>query len=370
MKRLWSCLLILAGGLGAASPAWAHEAGTSYLFIDAPREDSVPTLRWELALHDILWSVQIDADYDERVTAAELAAARNQIAAAALSQLSLGRGGVVCGLRLDDASLATRDSIDVLALRLTAQCPRSGRLEVGGFLFMDGAAGQRVLLSMSRADSDFTGVISDASPVWSEPARSSLFAAFAHFVGEGVWHVLIGYDHVAFVLLLLLPSVLRSVRGRWQGAEGFGEVLRDIVTVVTAFTLSHSLTLALAATGVVRLPAQPVEIAIALSIAAAGVVNLVPGLARLRLPLAFGFGLVHGFGFANVLAGLDAQGGTLLPLLAGFNIGVELAQLGIVAMVLPPIYFARTRDWYARNVMPLGSCALGAAGVVWLVQRL
>ena len=98
--------------------------------------------------------------------------------------------------------------------------------------------------------------------------------------------------------------------------------------------------------------------------------NLLPRLSGWRLPLAFGFGLVHGFGFANALSELDASGATLVPLLAGFNIGVELAQLGIVALVLPLIYLSRRARWYSGGVLPLGSCALGAAGVVWLIQRL
>jgi hypothetical protein len=120
----------------------------------------------------------------------------------------------------------------------------------------------------------------------------------------------------------------------------------------------------------VRLPTQPIEVAIAASIAVAGGINLLPKLSRLRLPLAFGFGFVHGFGFANALSEIDAGGTTLLPLLAGFNIGVEIAQLAIVALVLPAIYLARGTRWYAGGVMPLGSCALGAAGIVWLLQRL
>jgi hypothetical protein len=117
------------------------------------------------------------------------------------------------------------------------------------------------------------------------------------------------------------------------------------------------------------LPIQPIEIAIAASIAVAGGLNLMPRLSKLRLPLAFGFGLVHGFGFANALSEIDAAGTTLLPLLAGFNIGVELAQLGIVALVLPVIYAIRSTRWYAGALLPLGSCALGMAGVVWLLQR-
>jgi hypothetical protein len=207
-----------------------------------------------------------------------------------------------------------------------ADCPRAGLLAVGGPLFMGGDASQRVLLSAKRGTEQLAGVISAESPAWAEPVRVSAWANFVRFLGEGVWHVLIGYDHVAFVLLLLLPSVLRPVNGQWQGAAGLSEVTRDIFTIITAFTVAHSITLALAVTGTVHLPTRPIEVAIAASIAVAGAVNLLPKLSRLRLPLAFGFGFVHGFGFANALSEIDASGATLLPLLAGFNIGVEIAQ--------------------------------------------
>jgi hypothetical protein len=159
------------------------------------------------------------------------------------------------------------------------------------------------------------------------------------------------------------------VEGRWQGAAGIAPVTRDILTIVTAFTVAHSTTLALAITRTVVLPTQPIEVAIAASIAVAGGLNLMPKLSRLRLPLAFGFGFVHGFGFANALSEIDAAGSSLVPLLAGFNIGVEIAQLGIVAVVLPMIYAMRTSRWYANGVLPLGSCALGMAGLVWMFQR-
>lgn len=369
VRRLRHLLILLL--VSAFGPALAHITSTSILQIEAPRADGTVTLRWDLSVHDIVWSVFIDQDFDGSVTWREVVEARQgSIEPAVLGQLSLQRGGVACAVQVADVALAERFGENYLSVGLSATCPQPGPLVVSGPLFMTGDSAQRVLLSFNRAGEQLTGVISLESPAWTEPERPSAWSNFARFVGEGVWHVLIGYDHIAFILLLLLPSVLRPIDGQWRGATRLGEVTRDIVTIVTAFTIAHSTTLALAVTGTVTLPVQPVEIAIAASIAVAGAINLLPKLSRLRLPLAFGFGLVHGFGFAFVLGELDATGTTLLPLLAGFNIGVEIAQLGIVALVLPLIYLARGTDWYARGVMPLGSCALGAAGVVWLLQRL
>ena len=370
MKRLLSiCLGWLL--LGAMPPALAHSTSTSYLQVVAPREDGPVQVRWDLAVHDIVWNVLIDQDYDGVVTWQEVVDSRARyIEPAVLGQLSLQRGGAPCVLRVSDVALAERAGLNHLSVMFAADCAKPGLLVVGGPLFLSGDAAQRVLVSLQRGANQQAGVIGAESPSWTEPVRPSAWASFARFIGEGVWHVLIGYDHIAFVLLLLLPSVLRPVDGRWQGATRLPEVTRDIVTIVTAFTIAHSTTLALAVTGTVHLPTQPIEVAIAASIAVAAAINLLPRLSRLRLPLAFGFGLVHGFGFANVLGEIDAGGTTLLPLLAGFNIGVEIAQLVIVALVLPLIYLARGTRWYAAGLMPLGSCALGAAGVVWLLQRI
>jgi hypothetical protein len=371
VKRLIiSCLLALAT-FGASGPVLAHATSTSYLLIDAPRADGPVALRWDLAVQDIMWSIFIDQDFDGVVSWQEILAARaHYLEPGVLAQIAVARGGSPCVLRLGDLALAERTGQNFLSLALTAECPRAGLLSVGGSLFLSGDASQRVLLSATRGTEKLAGVISAETPAWTEPVRVSAWRNFVRFTGEGIWHVLIGYDHIAFVLLLLLPSVLRPVNGRWQGAPRLGDVARDIFTIITAFTLAHSTTLALAVTGTLRLPTQPIEVAIAASIAVAGGINLLPQLSRLRLPLAFGFGFVHGFGFANALSEIDASGATLMPLLAGFNIGVEIAQLSIVALVLPAIYLARGTRWYASGVMPLGSCALGAAGVVWLLQRL
>jgi hypothetical protein len=362
-------LLCLAGSIHA-TPALAHANSTSYLLAQLPAKDGPVSLRWDMTVEDTAWIVFIDADYDGKITWKELEDARPALTSIVLAQVEVERGGAACALTVKDFALAERTEKNFLSVALNASCPRSGLVRIGGLLLMGSDASQRVLLSATRGKELLTGVLSPAISSWSEPERVSEWRSFARFLREGVWHVLTGYDHIAFVLLLLLPSVMRPVEGRWQGAMGLTQVAREIATIITAFTIAHSITLALAVTGTVRLPGQPIEIAIAASIAVAGALNLAPRLARLRLPLAFGFGLVHGFGFANALREIDAAGSSLLPLLAGFNIGVEIAQLGLVALVLPLIYSMRATRWYAGAVLPLGSCALGAAGVVWMIQRL
>src|SRR4051812_10829109 len=289
VNRFLSALLICV----LVRPAWGHATSTSYLLIDAPRSSGGVALRWDVAVRDIVWSVYIDRDYDGAVTLQEIAAARRLIDSAVLRELELARGGEPCKLGVSTVDLVSRDGQAFLSVALSGECPRTGLLAAGGSLFMSGDASQRVLVSAGRGREKLTGVISPTVPVWDEPMRPSAWGSFVRFLREGIWHVASGYDHVAFELLLLLPSVLRAVDGRWRSAGHLSRVVRDVVTIITAFTVAHSTTLALAVTGVVRLPTRPIEVAIAASIAVAGGLNLLPRLSRLRLPLAFGFGFVH-----------------------------------------------------------------------------
>jgi hypothetical protein len=177
-----------------------------------------------------------------------------------------------------------------------------------------------------------------------------------HMTGQGFLHILPqGLDHVLFVLGLFL-----AVR-RW------GPLLLQI----TAFTAAHTLTLALAASGVLVLPAQPVEVLIAASIAVVGIENAWrPEPGRWRVLVVFLFGLVHGLGFAGVMGELDWSRERLVPVLVGFNVGVELGQLAVVAGAGLLLAWWWSRDWYRRAVAIPASLLISAVALVWTVQRI
>jgi hypothetical protein len=146
--------------------------------------------------------------------------------------------------------------------------------------------------------------------------------------------------------------------------------IRDMVVIVTAFTVAHSITLGLAVSGLVQVPVQPIEVAIAGSIVVAGVINLFPAVSRWRLGLAFGFGLIHGFGFANALQEIGGGGVRLAPMLGGFNLGVEIGQLLIVAAILPLLWILGRTPLYATRIMPALSLATAMTGAIWFAGRL
>ena len=192
---------------------------------------------------------------------------------------------------------------------------------------------------------------------------------FLAYGREGVWHIWIGYDHILFLLSLLLPAVLVRDRRRWRPSGSFRDAFIDVAKIVTAFTVAHSITLTLAALSIVELPSRFVESAIALSVVLAALNNLFPVVANGRWIAAFGFGLLHGFGFAGALGDLGLPAGSLALSLAGFNLGVEAGQLAIVCLFLPLAFALRSTWTYRRVVLAGGSVASAAIATLWLVER-
>jgi hypothetical protein len=205
---------------------------------------------------------------------------------------------------------------------------------------------------------------------WQQSQAPNPWTTFVAFVFQGIWHVWTGYDHLAFLLSLLLPCALTAGRSAWRPAEGLKVVLRDLLRIITAFTVAHSITLGLATLQVLSVSARIIEPLIAATIIIAALLNLFPKAARLRLPLAFSFGLIHGFGFALALSELAPVRGQIVALLAGFNIGVELAQLSVVLLVAPVLVLLRQSAVYATRLMPAASVAVATAGFIWLGARL
>ncbi len=193
--------------------------------------------------------------------------------------------------------------------------------------------------------------------------------ADASFLREGIHHILTGYDHVLFLLCLLLPAAMRRTPAGWRPVESPGQALWPVVGIVTAFTVAHSITLALAALKIATLPAWFVEPAIAVTIVVAALDNLVPVFRLPRGAVTFAFGLVHGFGFAGVLGELDLPAGAFAWALLRFNLGLELGQLAIVSAAVALLYAARRWRGYPRWVIGAGSAAAMALGALWFVER-
>jgi hypothetical protein len=194
--------------------------------------------------------------------------------------------------------------------------------------------------------------------------------AILSFGHHGVDHILSGWDHLLFLLSLLLPSVLNQSRSGVTGVPRLLPAFYNVVRVVTAFTLAHCITLSLAVLERVSYPSVWVESAIAGSIIFAAVNNIRPWVTHRLWLVAFGFGLIHGFGFAGFLKDFGLPKEAVFQSLLGFNLGVEAGQIGIVALFFPVAFAARHTRFYQRIIFFWGSILIAAIAAVWLVERM
>ena len=362
--------LLALGLLVMAAYAHAHKPSDSYLSLQA--EDGRLRGQWDIALRDLEYAIGLDANGDGAITWRELRAKRGDVAAYAFARLALRAGGKPCALTPNGLLVDDHTDGAYAVLPFDADCGAAvpAELELEYTLFADLDPTHRGLLRSRLGTQTVTAVLGPDRPrLQLRSGEMSRLAQFADYAGEGVWHIWIGFDHILFLLSLLLPAVLVLAGGAWRPAEGFRPVFWDVFRVVTSFTVAHSITLSLAALSVISLPSRLVESTIALSVVLAALNNLKPLVAERRWAVAFGFGLIHGFGFASVLADLGLPQDTLLVALVGFNLGVEAGQLAIVSLFLPVAFALRKSGFYRRVVLAGGSAAIALVATIWLVER-
>ena len=190
-----------------------------------------------------------------------------------------------------------------------------------------------------------------------------------NFVLEGIVHIWMGLDHVLFLISLLLPAVLVRQGGRWYPEDDLKKATVNVLIVVTVFTLAHSLTLFAAMMGWIVLSARLVESIIALSVLMVAIDNVRPIFGRYKWVLVFAFGLFHGLGFASVLQYLTLDFKSKIIGLVGFNVGVEIGQVIVVAVLFPLLFLLRHRRYQQLVLIP-GSAIIGLFACWWLVTRL
>ncbi len=355
----------------AANVAWAHKPSDSYLAIVA--DGGSLRGQWDVALRDLDYAIGLDANGDGEITWGELRARHADVAAYTLSRLSVRADGTRCALAPVEQLVDDHSDGAYAVVQFSITCPgiaAARTIEVDYALFFDLDPSHRGLLRLEQAGASLTAILGpERHRQQFELARISQVSQFLDYAREGIWHILIGFDHILFLISLLLPAVFVLARGGWEPAPRFAPVFWDVLRIVTAFTLAHSITLSLAALSIVALPSRLVESTIALSVVLAALNNLRPVVAGRRWMVAFGFGLIHGFGFASVLADLGLPKGTLLVALVGFNLGVEAGQLAIVGAFLPIAYALRRTLLYRRMIFAGGSALIALIAAVWMAER-
>jgi hypothetical protein len=344
MKLLQCALLTLLALL--ASLAHAHKPSDAYLFVNSDADSGSIEVRLDVALRDLHLLLPLDNNTDGQLTWGELKSHRTALAALLDQHLQLQRGRSECHVdwQGQPGSFALQDRSDgtYLSLHGLSRCGDSAAsqtLAVRYSLLRNEDATHRLIATTMHGAITSSRVVDPSSDTAASLTDMSPAQALGSFVLDGVHHIAIGYDHIAFILVLLLGITPLS---RYASLH-----IRIALWIITAFTIAHSITLSLAATGWLRLPATGVELAIAATVVLAALNNLRKFIPGPPAAVAFSFGLVHGFGFAEVLREAALPRDSFVWALAGFNIGVEIGQATIVMLW----FAAAAAVTYALNVL-------------------
>ena len=370
----WLVAMLWLSCLGTAQ---AHKSSDSYLQLAA--SPGRLELRWDIALRDLDVALDLDSDVDGKLTWGEVRAAWPRIEAYAMQRLQIAG----CPLTPTGRALERRNDGAYAVLRLTSACTLPAAPVIAYSLFADVDPTHRGIAKVQRPGADVevrvlepaaavAVVASSASSASSASAATAPVqapAAQASFLVEGIRHILGGYDHVLFLLCLLLPSVLRRTTAGWKPVDRLIDALWPVIGIVSAFTVAHSITLGLAALKIVALPSSFIEPAIAVTIVLAALDNVRAIFPVRRVVVTFFFGLIHGFGFASVLGELDLPRAAFAWALLQFNLGLELGQVGVVAVVATLLFMARRWPGYGRWILGAGSVLAIVIAGLWFVER-
>lgn len=364
MSRLpgvWLILLLLAGSVQA------RESSLS-LHVDQARLQG----QWKIPLLDLDAALGLDSNGDGAIAWPEISDRRAAIEAYLGSHLRVLADGAMPGVRFTRLTYGTQNGEPFVLSEISATAVANiETLAIDYTLLFEQHPEHRGLLKIIwQGQGSQHAVMTAAGTAATFTRAAAKHTPFVDLLRSGVWHIWIGYDHVLFLLVLLIPAVFRRTATGREAAPDFAGSFARVVTIVSAFTVAHSITLSCAALQWIVLPSRLVESAIAASVIIAALVNLMPRTAGASsVWVAFIFGLLHGFGFANVLSEVDAEGEPLWRTLLGFNLGVELGQLAIVAVFLPLAYLLRNTRFYRAGVLYGGSSAAAVCATVWLWQR-
>lgn len=365
--------LIFIGLMFFSNMVSAHKPSDSYLTIKV--QESHIEGQWDIAIRDLDYAMGLDQDLDGEISWGELQAHHEDISAYVFSRLKLYSEDDVCPIKTRQHLVDNHSDGAYAVIRFLADCEYSPHaLTVNYNLFFDVDPQHR---GLARIDYHNESDVVTQSLIFSPESSSQKlilvdagsFRQFLDYTKMGMWHISIGFDHILFLLALLLPSVLRRQEGEWRAVTCLDMALWDVIKVVTAFTLAHSITLSLAVFKMVSLPSRWVESAIAISIVLAALNNIYPLFQGRRWVVAFVFGLIHGMGFSSILLDLGLVENSLWLALIAFNAGVEIGQMIIVMIFIPFSYWLCHSTFYQPLILRMGSFIIAVLGIFWFIER-
>ncbi len=364
--RINAAVLVLLAFAFTFSVADAHEASSGYLVLEGEGLSVRGTL--DLHIEDLDAAIGLDADGDGALSWTDTTASQADILRYFRDGMQFDSNLTSCALEAGPLALRDRSDGAYVVIAFTAACPEQpSPLSLTYDLIFDVDTRHKVLVSLGGTADAAVSVLSDDQRTLELGGADMV--GIQSFVAEGIAHILDGPDHLLFLAVLLLPSVLLRDAGGWRARSGLGPTMLGIASVVTAFTLAHSITLGAAASGFISLPSKLIEVVIAGSIVVGAFNNIWPVIRERVWCLAFAFGLLHGFGFAGALEELALSDASFLTGMLSFNLGVEIGQLAIVLLIVPVLFLIRRWALYQRVLMPGLSVCAALIGAVWTAER-
>lgn len=381
--RLWSLsimFLLSAFMLLNAPASSAHQFSTAHAKLEPSGENQYQG-HLALSLQDIQQALSIDPNNDGRLLWQEVINSVPYIESYLTNNLSIWHRpvnpdatAVTCQINWSSKpQLSELYGETLLQIPLTAICPEQGasvdQLSLQYSAFFDRLNDHKLLLTWSFNDSESYFIIDDSNQIAVLPFVSSgLFDTINFYLYQGVIHIWFGLDHVLFVLALILPFAwLRFRRGRSSDTKKLA--LKDLLILITSFTLAHSITLTLTALNILSIPSQWAEIGIAVSVAFTAINIITHWLKRLGV-ITFLFGLLHGMGFAGALSELGLSQSHKISSIVAFNIGVEIGQVAIIFLLYPLLTRLRKTQTLQYRLVPTLAILIALMGGYWIVERI
>jgi len=369
-----------------ATPGGAHAGDQSYLYLDVSDLEMAGRIEFPISDVATVFGIDFVDDASDEDTLALIDERLEELQAYATEHMSISSiDGTPLEISYEGRSLLFVDQADQFANYLLLPFDISGyetpvprEFTIALDPFFDEIEGRDALIVIENDveggiyanESDFLIAFDADSRVQEvDLGDASALKNLTASIKLGVDHIKTGPDHVLFVLVLLIPSVLVFKRG-WHPTNSFGASLWRILKIATMFTIAHSITFSLAGLGILPLPpSKLVEAIIAISIALAAIHSVRPVFPNKEWLIAFAFGLFHGMGFATLVEGLDVSRSTQLVSLVGRNIGIEIGQVAVIVVCFPALYFLR-RTRYYLPFLKLSAAFLSFIAIGWMIERL
>ena len=365
MKKFMLVIVLLATCQSVA----AHQLSTAYLTGEL-NQQGLLTGQWQLRGFDLDLALALDQDNNGELTWNELQSQNEAINLYLTEHLTISRGEYHCQLKIAPNFQAdSHFNQGYLVANFQAQCPLNGVLQFHYSALFSQDSDHKVLVNIRSGEQIFSRVIAQGNQnIRLAVTEGQLFQTVVEYIYQGIIHIWKGTDHILFLLVLLLTSVLHREQGQWLAKQNKRAIITTTAWIVTAFTLAHSVTLTATAMNWLTVNSRWVEIGIALSVLLAAINNVFPVVLRVAW-LTFAFGLLHGMGFAGVLAELGLPKDQKFWSVLSFNVGVEIGQLCILVLLLPLLIWLRKFAQYRDYGMQVTSLVIAVVALQWMVER-